>query len=59
MKAENTTIIDILLEANAQVNKAENENIGGNTPMHLATELNMKETVKKFLNCGGDPEIVN
>ena len=27
--------------------------------MHLATELNMKETVKKFLNCGGDPEIIN
>lgn len=27
--------------------------------MHLATELNMKDVVAKFLNCGGDPEIIN
>ena len=53
------TIIDILLEAQAQVNQPDNENIGGNTPMHLATELNMKEVIDKFLNCGGDPEFKN
>ena len=27
--------------------------------MHLATELNMKDVVAKFINCGGDPEIKN
>ena len=27
--------------------------------MHLATELNMKEVIDKFLNCGGDPEAKN
>ena len=27
--------------------------------MHLATELNMRDVVAKFMNCGGDPEITN
>ena len=53
------TIIDILLEANAQPNLPDNENIGGNSAMHLATERNMKDVVAKFINCGGDPEIKN
>ena len=59
MQAENTTIIEILLGAFAQVNQADNENIGGNTPMHVATERNMKQIVQQFMNCGGDPEIKN
>ena len=59
VQAENTTIIDILLEAQAQVNQPDNESIGLNTPLMLATERNMKETVQKFLNCGGDPDIKN
>ena len=59
MQAENSTIIDILLEAQAQPNAADNESIGKNTPMHLATELNMRDIVIKFMNCGGDPEIKN
>ena len=33
--------------------------IGGNTPLHLATERDMKDVVSKFLQCGGDPEIPN
>ena len=45
MQAENTTIIDILLEAQAQPNMADNESIGNNTPLMLATERNMKDTV--------------
>ena len=59
MQAENTTIIDILLEYHAQVNQSDNSTIGGNTPMHLATLANMKGVVDQFLNCGGDPEIKN
>ena len=59
MQAENITIIEILLRYLAQPNILDNESIGGNTPLHLATELNMKDVVDKFLNCGGDPEIKN
>ena len=59
MQAENSTIIDILLESYAQPNQPDNLTIGGNTPLHLATERNMKDTVAKFLNCGGDPDIKN
>ena len=59
VQAENITIIEILLRYHAQPNLNDNETIGGNTPMHLATELNMKDVVDKFMNCGGDPEIRN
>ena len=56
---ENETIIEILLEAQAQPNIADNENVGGNTPMHLATERNMINILDRFQNCGGDPNTKN
>ena len=59
MQAENITIIDILLKFHAQVNAVDNETIGGNTPLHMATQINMKNALEMFLNCGGDPEIKN
>ena len=52
-------IIEILLQYEAQPNIQDNIDLGGNTPLHLATEKNMKEAVFKLMNCGGDPEIPN
>ena len=59
MQSQNQTIINILLEAGAQPNLKDSENVGGNTPMHIATELNMRDTVAQFILLGGDPEISN
>jgi len=59
VQAQNSTIINILLEAGAQPNTKDNESVGGNSPMHLATELNMRETVAQLMMLGGEPEIVN
>ena len=53
------TIIEILLEAGAQPNAQDSMDIGGNSPLHLATELNMISAVKAFLTKGGDAEIQN
>ena len=33
--------------------------MGGNSPLHLATELNMRDTVGQLLMLGGDAEIAN
>ena len=57
VQAQNATIINILLEAGAQPNNKDADNVGGNSPMHLATELNMRDTVAQFIMIGGDPEI--
>ena len=44
-----------MLSYGADVNKAENSEIGGNTPIHKATEKNMVDVIEKFLMNGGDP----
>ena len=51
----------MLLSNGANPNIQDNEDTGFNSPMHLATELNMIQTVKKFLNPAfqGNPEIKN
>ena len=59
MKAENETIIDVLLKKGADVNAQDNQDTGFNSPLHLATERNMYKTVQKFLNNGGNPEFKN
>jgi ankyrin repeat protein len=33
--------------------------VGGNTPMHKATEKNMIDIIDKFIAYGGDPTIKN
>ena len=59
MKAENQTIIDILLEAGANPNAHENEEIGNNTPMHNAAERNMIKVTEMFIDLGGDMTATN
>ena len=54
VRAENETIIDILLEAGANPNTAENEEIGSNNPMHVAAERNLTKVMDKLIDLGGD-----
>ena len=56
---ENQTIIEILLERNADPNLKDMDAVGGNTPLHLATMANMRESVAKMHGIGGDVEITN
>ena len=37
----------------------DNIDLGGNTPLHLATERNMKDAVIKLMGHGGDAELPN
>ena len=52
-------IIEILLSYGAQPNAQDHVDLGGNTPLHLATEKNMKDAVMKIMSFGGDAEIPN
>ena len=47
------------MQYGAQPNIQDHEDIGGNTPMHIAAEKNMFKILDQFMNCGGDPEIKN
>ena len=35
----------------------DNIEVGNNSPMHLATKLNMIDVVDMFLQCGSDPTV--
>ena len=50
-------MIDTLLQYGADPNIQENEQVGWNTPMHRAVELNMLDVIDRFLECGGDMTI--
>ena len=52
-------MITTLLEYGADPNVQENENVGKNTAMHKATELNMLETIDIFFQHGADGTIQN
>ena len=54
MKAENQTIIEILLEAKANPNIKENKEIGSNSPMHMCAERGMIKIMEMFFDEGGD-----
>ena len=43
----------------ADPNKQENDEIGLNTPMHMAAQRNMIQVIEKFIASGGDPTIRN
>ena len=47
------------MERFAQPNQPDNTTVGANTPLHLATQVNMRQAVINLMNCGGDPEIIN
>ena len=53
------TIIEILMKFGAQLNVQENMETGGNTPLHMATELNMIQAVKALMSAGAEPDIRN
>lgn len=57
VKAENRTIIEILLQYGADPNKQENFEVGKSSPMHLAAERNMIQMIDQFIGCGGDVTI--
>ena len=59
MIAQNSTIIDILLQHDANPNLAENVDVGGNTPLHEATLRNMIDVVQTFVRNGAELEIKN
>ena len=52
-------MLHLLLEAGANPNQPENENIGKNSPLHVAVEKNLSKTVEKLLQYGGDLASVN
>ena len=54
VRAESENVIDILLEAGASPNTAENEEVGSYNPMHLAAERNMIKVMDKLIDLGGD-----
>ena len=37
----------------------DHDEVGKNSPMHLATKLNMIDVVELFLQCGADPTVAN
>lgn len=45
MKAENRAIIEVLLQYGADPNKQENNEVGKNSPMHLAAERNLIQVI--------------
>ena len=53
------TLIEILLQYGADINKQESNEIGKNTPFHKAVEKNMFDAVQLFLRYGGDPTVKN
>ena len=55
--AQNSTIIDILLQHDADPNIAENADVGGNTPLHEATLRNMYDVVTTFVRNGAELEL--
>lgn len=52
-------MIESLLKYGANPNIQDNEEIGGNTPVHKAVEKNMIDIVDLFLQCGADGTIQN
>ena len=52
-------MIHALLSRGADPNQADNEEIGGNTPMHKAVEKNMLDVVELFLEHSADPSKQN
>ena len=57
VEARNTGMIKTLLEYGALPNVQENENVGKNTAMHLATGMNQLEVVDIFFAFGADGTI--
>ena len=57
--AQNTQIIQLLLEFGASPDTQEHQEVGKNTPLHMAVERNMLDVVDLFLQCGADPTIPN
>ena len=53
------TIIEILMKYGAQPNIQDALDLGGNTPLHMAAERDMKEAMKMFLTSGADADIRN
>ena len=59
VRAEKDTLLHLLLEAGANTNQPENENIGRNSALHAAAEKNLTKTVEKLLDYGGEIGSVN
>ena len=57
VQAKNYRMIDIFLREGAKINISDMDIVGRYTPMHMATEENMKDVVEMFMSRGGDPEI--
>lgn len=53
------TMIEILLKYGAETNIQDKEDLGANTPLHLAAERDMKQAIAMFLNKGGDADLRN
>ena len=49
----------MLLQYGANPDIQEHEEVGKNTPMHMAVERNMLDVIDMFMQCGGDPTIQN
>ena len=59
MQAESKTVIEILLQFDANPNLHENKDVGENTPLHLCSEKGLLDIMDMFLAFGGDPTCKN
>ena len=57
--AQNLTLVDLLLKKGADPNTKDNLEVGHNTPLHLAADLNLINIMELFLEGGGDATIKN
>ena len=57
--AQNLNLIGLLLDYQAEPNVKDNFEIGFNTPLHIAADLNMINALELFLEKGGDATIPN
>ena len=52
-------MIETLLHYNANPNLCDNDDVGGNTPLHMAVERNMLSVVDLMAKYHADPTIQN
>ena len=57
--AQNLDLVELLLQYQANPNIQDNHEVGFNTPLHLAADLNLIKIMEVFLEKGGDPTLKN